>query len=695
MKNNRFNYSVSYFVLCFFLFLGMFCVIITGAFAQSQEPQSKYVKPDPEIEKPDYSGLSATEIDPQFEETLEKLREEYNRIRLMDSRRYPWRFPHADFETAAFGPKTIAGDLAFFLQKAGLEAESQKILDLFADDDKLMYFQYTMKEYVQNEIPFQNLRRTQRTLEFLRDHTDLWNNINHVQHQLPQNGLYLLYENPWHDDAQKFTHYADWVKAYVTRNEPDVEEIRQRIKKAREQLRNDSQLDGVGYRDYDSIFAMAILLHYIGHEKDAEDAAAFAHEIMESTEKHIAQRNGKALPEPIVPSDVAYWQSLIRYRLRTGNHEMALETLGAMKKAYIGKGVSQTQAWNNELASIAFYLCSNGRFEQGMELMNDYIDRETGRQESYNLKRAYENLALMLAQKGLKKESQLVMQHPQFPQGNEPSVRYCSARYVVHTGTPEQGLAALRELLETSLDGTYYGIPEELEEINELGIFLLKYGDIEGASVPLGIRNQKISGSVNAGRYQYPFLEQHAGLLAEGYRYGYKKQTVDFITKLKDPAQRVLFLCFMLDQLPEIDETEKTPLLDIAYETALQVAPNPGYSQVQEEWSQIKPTRNDLLKSVASSSLIAGNLPLAQKASQEFEELDATLPNGGRVEPDTQRGHLLSRDEQLWLACYRKIIRSPNPNLPAAILAADRLVQPKARYDAFKRIVAEMLYENE
>ncbi|MGL6197230.1 MAG: hypothetical protein ACRC2T_20660, partial [Thermoguttaceae bacterium] len=388
------------------------------------------------------------------------------------------------------------------------------------------------------------------------------------------------------------------------------------------------------------------------------------------------------------------FESLIAYYLRTKQYDTASKVFAEMLTDIDER---ESNLLDSRLPfmckDIATFLVREGNVEEGL----GYLDKmPVSMSPDYVTQNFYYELASMLAKTGNKAGSQKIMSCAKnFPEWNVGAVRYYSARYVYLHDTPEKALKVLRQLLVKTMDGNYFGLPREMKDKNDLGMMFYVLGDTENAKILFDMVDTELL-RIRNDQSRFIFSTQanptsESRLLAERFKMGMKKESVEFILSNASPellADRLYYFIFQTADI--LSEQEKVELLDQLHVAVLKFDKNPGITLDRQPKI---PFLNVALKFYAMAALLLDNLNAAKETIKQYEKLEAELP------PMQRRQTLkdpLYPDDNAWINCYDNIMQRkmyPQQN-EAGIICADHIERVVKRYEMYKNIVVRILQSN-
>ncbi len=642
--------------------------------------------PLPEIAAPDYSALDDKRFDPNLKITLEKIRDLYNKLRLINREDYSWERGGNDFYVSLFGPVPVAGDYIQMLKTAGMEDEADKILDAFPTAERISY-RYNIREYLKHDC-----LNLQPIVEIYPD-SATGNALQLFYTKTGENGKYQYFtpkskrgtpkntdSSFWSmnvrtntDEAPKpekeFDSYFDWADYYMERHKADLAGLDEEI----------SKFDI--YTRHDDFYGYALLLYNAEKKEEAEQLIERITNALIKNEIWNAKQRNIPVPEIFNIQSFSHWENLIRYQLRTKQYDAAEKSL----KTAID---SRENIISPEII-VYFYLRERG-LDEAMRIIDEYYSK--GRFGNDSRPGVMLNIAKMLVQMGQIEDAQKILDEKDAVYPYEVStVKMLIEKYKAKHDPEEKEktLVELRKLLDGSTQfNKYPNLPRLVQEQNDLGLLFLKLGDRESAKKVFDHVDDSIathflnSNSLENGQATYN------DLIEQRYLAGYKDETLDFIEN-KAPAELGMLLSYWMcrDLSDKIDKDELRKILDLEYKCAIALDVNPGIIPTE----RTLPFQNDGLVFFACSALSSGYYDEAVKAIQKAKELDAKLPPPKPRKAYSHNNNETPSYDWLWINCFISIINQDKPDIDSAFLAVNQIEELIWQYESYKTIARYLL----
>ncbi|MCL2347591.1 MAG: hypothetical protein FWC50_04940 [Planctomycetaceae bacterium] len=701
--------------------LGMTAWIVPQGAAQPPltKEQKEWV-----ISKPDDRELRGKNFDPRLSQVLEEIRVAANQVKerqIKNSGRNP---------VPSYAPNwnCLAAQYISLLRQAGMMDAAEKILTSAPEPDRQrgeqdirsMLQNFNMPTAVQTQpVKLNTQMVAERLLSMnINDFSGCYCDpaqqpggipMGYVGYSVPVVQTSTVYSgyapyssypqpqpvnNESQDDSTRYKSYREWAENFIEKHQPNVEEALREIRGMKDNDRN-------SYFDSRRILGYAVLFSVVGHQEDAKQTIADAMELAKSSALRQVKDRDDYLVKDDTIRDTSFWENVVNAQIRMREYDEAVKTIEAMRESMTklqmaGEDVQWSRSWNNMFANLAKFTAQEESLDKGLSYL-DKIMRTSERDNVLN------SLAQTAAKQGKEDDVKkiLALTKNNYGYGRE-MYQYDLVMYKVKNGKPEEALAALKSLLDAGENrGTalmYLSPPQK----NEVGLLFLKHDDAENARKIFVMVNDQLkmteSNSKNPQNQMPPEqicmeAANAAKMLAARCKNGLAEETLAFVNTFKEPKFCAPFFAAFASEIATDDnQTQVKQLLDKAFQSAMQLEPNPDGVLPTNMGPYPRPYfRNDALWEIARFALAAQCVPEAERAIREAEKLDAKLPKiDSYATPGMGMGGMpfSNRDNQ-WQICFQTMMQKKD--LTSALVIARVVKSPDMRVQFYSQIAAEMI----
>ena len=439
------------------------------------------------------------------------------------------------------------------------------------------------------------------------------------------------------------------------------------------------------------VCAYAVMLSVAGRSEEADKVYALAVQLAFDLELFSYQHFG--FEEPLLWSD-ELWACLFRAQVRMQKYDDALASLEKMRETYIkiyekGLKIEWHGTWDKCIKYMIQSLCYEGDIERGLALIEKLTVNT-----SHEAKRLLPDMiASRFAQFGQEEMMRKVLETCHLNEEQEFRCYYQLAKYQYKQGQTQEAHAAFKRLLEDyHLLENYHS--NDAYFCDEWGLIFLKLGDTENAKKLFARVDEQITRQFeDTPEHMESRARGNYYLLMDRFKSGLRQEAVDVVLSVEEPWYAVPLTLYFLDSIADFaDQQTCQQLIEHANRMAAQIPPNPGIVKPLYEMN-MSTYRNNALWWIARSALRAGCIDEFQTAVLAAEDLDAAIPKMEDEVPTRSHGEIsfTLRQYSQWSECCQHL--AERGHFDRALLAADRLTEPFAQFDAYFTIAYEMCWQ--
>jgi hypothetical protein len=379
---------------------------------------------------------------------------------------------------------------------------------------------------------------------------------------------------------RSFRTYKEWATDFVAKYSIEKQNILNKLKT--------SSTQDVHFSAYSEILPYAVLFSIMGFQDDARQTVQKAKELAQIYVKQEYERNSYSyssykLKEPIIRHE-EIWRTIITAYIIIGEYQSAIETLDEMRESFIklyaaGEAPSWRHVWQSSITKLLQWIAVENSIEQAAEYMKQYSDFMAGEDVISN---TAHSLALRAAKEGRTADIEKYLQFARKENISQQEIYLECCRYVFQHTSLEQTSVLLNEYFPQIASIHLRDAP-----LNELGILFLKTGDENSARKIFDRINDSIKINETQAMNETPVRNfqdrsEQGKLLAERYKAGWTKPTLQFLETLTDPIFRCQIFCSFVPAVADEKGEKRAEVIEVtkkfirlAYESALKTDATP------------------------------------------------------------------------------------------------------------------------